>query len=198
MDIRLIILISITTAFVGCSDRDDYLSIKGTHDGFIPVYQDSAPRMLDAIESQPPKSMINPGKIYLYKKLLFINEQSKGVHVYDNHDPAFPQPVCFIKIPGNFDITCKDSTMFAESSVGLITMNISNLPAISDIRFADSSIKNDIYVPSFIITDPNFLQAIDGQDFGRRVFFECIDPSKGYVKEWVPAKLTNPKCFKYE
>jgi hypothetical protein len=179
--------------FTTCRDKDNYLNTKGVTTGFIPVYSDTFGGLRDSIVSVDPEPVIQSGKIYLYDKWLFINEQARGVHVFDNSNPASPVPVCFIRIPGNYDISCKDSTMYAQSGFGLIHLNISALPAISDLVFMDPEFekyaRGDYYIPPFYYGFQTY-----GYYSSGKIYFECIDPSKGYVVGWKRGEITDPKC----
>jgi hypothetical protein len=178
------------------NSKDDYATVKGQREGYIPIYSDTFPDLRDTIKSFPPQNLSNIGKIHVYLKWLFINEPGEGIHVYDNSISTNPPAVCFIRIPGNYDISCKDSILYAESSFGLVHFNISNLPAIKDIKFMDtaySKYTGAVYnYPSF---EPiMYFEGIRGSD--SKTFFECVDPSKGYVVGWKYGIIKDPKCHK--
>lgn len=79
-----------------------------------------------AVASLPPQAMHNTGKIYLHSHYVLVNEQYEGVHIIDNLDPARPQPVAFLRIPGNVDVAMKGSVLYADSGPDLLTFNLSN------------------------------------------------------------------------
>ena len=70
--------------------------------------------------------MVNPGKIYFKDNLLYINELNEGIHVVDNTDPASPQIMAFIEIPGNYDIAIRGNILFADSYIDLVALDISD------------------------------------------------------------------------
>ncbi len=69
----------------------------------------------------------NPGKIYYYNELIFINEKNEGIHVFDNTNPSAPSNLGFMPIPGNVDIAIRDNILFADNYMDLLAINISNI-----------------------------------------------------------------------
>ena len=67
-----------------------------------------------------PQPLVNSGKIYIKDHLLFINELFRGVHVYDNSDPANPVALGFITLPGNVDISVDGDIVYADNAVDLV------------------------------------------------------------------------------
>ncbi len=78
-----------------------------------------------SISYSPPKEMVQPGKIYLKGDTIFINEKYKGIHVIDNSDPENPKNIGFIVIPGCMDISMKNNVLYADNSVDLIAISLS-------------------------------------------------------------------------
>ncbi len=73
------------------------------------------------------RALENPGKIYFYQNYLFINERGQGIHIYNNENPENPEFVTFYSIPGNFDIAIKNTTLFADNPLYLMSIDISDL-----------------------------------------------------------------------
>lgn len=100
-----------------------------THTKYEPVY-----KTLHEIRVDPtvegPRDLKDPGKIYLYGTTLLINERSEGVHVVDNSNPAAPIRTAFIKIPGNVDIAMRGNTLYADSYIDLLAIDIADLQNI--------------------------------------------------------------------
>lgn len=72
------------------------------------------------------RDLKNPGKMYFYNDLIFINEIKEGIHIIDNENPETPQNTGFIAIPGNVDIAIKGNHLYADSYMDMITLDISN------------------------------------------------------------------------
>ncbi|MGB0178258.1 MAG: hypothetical protein ACPF9D_13920, partial [Owenweeksia sp.] len=76
-----------------------------------------------SIKLVDPQPLVNAGKIYIKDHLLFINEKYRGVHVYDNSNPAQPEILGFITIPGNIDISVDGNIIYADNAVDLVAFN---------------------------------------------------------------------------
>lgn len=81
---------------------------------------------------QPAKSVAampieTAGKIYIQGNLLFVNEKYKGIHVFDNSNPASPVNLTFIDIPGNVDQAVKGNYLYADNYVDLVVLDISTI-----------------------------------------------------------------------
>ncbi len=63
------------------------------------------------------------GKIYVKDNLLFINELNKGFHVFDNSDPANPQPIKFLAAPGSTDLAIRENMVYINQATDLIAVN---------------------------------------------------------------------------
>lgn len=82
-----------------------------------------------AVAVLPPQEMHNTGKIYLRDPYILINERYEGVHIINNQNPASPQPVAFLRIPGNVDVAMKGNMLYADSGPDLLTFDLSNVQA---------------------------------------------------------------------
>ncbi|WP_162053451.1 LVIVD repeat-containing protein [Pontibacter pamirensis] len=90
-----------------------------------PVYMMRA-ELRSAFKINGPRVLEAPGKIYVKGSYLFINEMNEGIHIIDNSDPAAPQTINFVEIPGNIDMAVKGNTLYADSYIDLVAMDISN------------------------------------------------------------------------
>src|SRR5690349_3718654 len=62
--------------------------------GYAPVYQ--AESVSTPVTLTSPRSILNPGKIYIYGEYLLVNEINEGIHVFDNSDAAAPEAIGFL------------------------------------------------------------------------------------------------------
>ena len=150
----LIVIIS------GCKDKytEQYLSLE-------PVYM-SYKDFREAVKPVTSHSLVKPGKIYYKDNYLFINEIMKGVHVYNNTNPSSPQYVGFITIPGNVDMVIIGTTMYADSYIDLVGIDISNPANAREV----ARLKNV------------FPYAVPTYDTKYRV--GQVDDTKGVVVDW--------------
>lgn len=68
----------------------------------------------------------NYGKICLYNGFIYISEPEKGVHILDNSNPANPQMVGYIELPGNADLAIRNNLLYADSYIDLVWFDVSN------------------------------------------------------------------------
>ena len=88
----------------------------------------SYPDLRTSFALEPPRAIVKNGKILSYGSLLFITERYAGIHVIDNRDPAHPQRLQFLRIPGTVDMACKDGVLFADNTIDLLAIDVSSQP----------------------------------------------------------------------
>ena len=120
------LLAGLLLLFSSCEDKCTNTYI---YQVFEPVYM-TLSDFRSAVKTLPARPLQNPGKIYIKGNYLFINEPGKGIHVFDNTNPAAPQNLSFINIPGNVDLAVKDNILYADSHIDMVALDISNPAAI--------------------------------------------------------------------
>lgn len=118
------LLLGFVLSFQSCIE--DKCSELHTFYIFEPVYLTESELHSD-FELQSPRDLKNPGKMYFYENMIFINEKYEGVHVYDNVDPSNPTNLGFISIPGNTDVVVKDDILYAGGVIDIFSLNIQNV-----------------------------------------------------------------------
>lgn len=162
----------------GCKyyDRDRWNPVfDGT--AYRPVYVNDDE--VSNITFRTGEKLVEPGKIYLLEPFLFINEKGRGIHIIDNSDPANPENISFISIPGNFDMAAKGNWLYADNYTDLLTFDISNP---REVRLAK-----------------RIADAVPVRDFPPHsgIYFECPDPSKGTIVSWEKVDMpVKPKCWR--
>jgi hypothetical protein len=145
--------------------------------GLSPVY--AADGDWKDIRSDAPRSIQQLNKIYYKDSIIFVGEANQGVHIVDNRDPANPERIGFISLPGNSDIAIKGDVLYANNLTDLVAIDISNL--------------NEVQVLSRVPDAfPNASQEVPINYIG---FFECPDPELGSVIGWVETTLKKPQCW---
>ena len=114
------------------SSCEDKVEVTRKYTVMEPVYM-SPQEVRSSFAILPADTLQEPGKIYLYDNWLLINEPGKGIHVIDNLDPASPQMMYFINIPGNYDMAVKDKLLYADSYVDLVVIDIGNPNNIREV-----------------------------------------------------------------
>ncbi len=143
-----------------CTDK---VEITRKYKVFEPVYL-SLPELRSSFDARPADSIKNPGKIYLYKHYILVNESGKGLHVIDNRNPTHPKIIKFINIPGNYDLAVKGDILYADSFMDLVILNISDPENIVLVNRIEDIFKN--YNTAF---NP--------------------DPKKGVIIDWIEKEV---------
>ena len=146
--------------FNSCEDN----TIK-EYTGYAPVYM-SYKDLRATVSVSPNKDLKNPGKIYFKDNYIFIVEELKGIHIYDNTNPSSPVNKAFVKLPGVVDISISGSILYADSYVDLVVLDVENIDNIKEVgRIQDI----------FPYTVPK-----SGTDYP----MGTIDKEKGVVIDW--------------
>jgi hypothetical protein len=126
----------------------------------------------------PARATTKAGKIYAYGNLLFQNESATGIHVIDNTNPDAPQKVGFYQVPLCTEISIRQGFLYTNNGADLVVIDIRNpqQPVVGK--------RLEGHFPNFQQIPP----AVAG------TYFECPDPKRGYIAEWVPASLYKPTC----
>jgi hypothetical protein len=96
------------------------------------------------MKSGTPQPVVNPGKMYVWGKYVFLNEIYKGIHIIDVGEPAHPKNMGFIPIPGNLDMSVSGNALYAGSYSDLAALDISDPLHISAKAFVDKAFP-DLY-----------------------------------------------------
>ncbi len=147
---------------------------EAVREGYRPLYLSRDE--LQQVFTAAPHPLKNAGKIYVRGSFVFVNELNKGIHIINNQNPANPQNVAFLHIPGNVDIAVKDNILYADNGPDLLALDISNPVDTRLVKRIANVFPNQSYPPQ------------------TGVSFECVDNSKGVVIGWEKTMLTNPKC----
>lgn len=91
--------------------------------GFKPIYMPYE-ELRASINSLPPESVQQAGKIVVQGSRLFISDTDRGIHIIDNSNPSAPQALAFVQVPGNKDLVVVDNILYADSYVDLVAIDI--------------------------------------------------------------------------
>ena len=108
--------------FTSCTDECETTITYTVQD---PIFMTRS-AMVNAVQSQPAKTLSTPGKIYSYGDYVLINELYKGIHIIDNTNPAAPKNIAFLNIPGNVDMAIRDNILFADAGPDLLALDITD------------------------------------------------------------------------
>ncbi len=145
--------------------------------GMKPIYGDDL-----MISMEEPILVEQQGKIVYREPYLLVNEQYRGIHIYDNTDPENPTIIKFLKIPGNIDFVLRGNKIYANSFRDLVSLELNGFESVTELNRIENhydliSSSNNVYPQNY--SGP----------------FECYDETKGYVLGWRFAELDDPKCY---
>ncbi|EMR04587.1 LVIVD repeat-containing protein [Cesiribacter andamanensis] len=173
----LLALLLVGTFLTGCMGPDE--DEQPFREYYRPVY--AAEQLAYRIQVQPARTLQNPGRIYVKDHLLIINERFKGFHLIDNSDPANPQPLLFLEVPGAGNMAMQGSFMYVDNMTDLLTLDLSNLQDIREVNRQKGVFDGRQNYPPM-----------------RNVAFECVDPKRGVVVGWEKADMPGKgyECFR--
>ncbi len=158
--------LSVLVLFMFSSCKKDKCDQTVTYKKYEPVYMSYA-ELRSSVKSEAAQSLKKPGKIYLKGNYIFVNEVDKGIHIIDNTNPSSPQNISFIKIPGNMDIAAVGNTLYADSYIDLLALDISNPLNVTVTTRIENALPDRIYTSGFY-----------------------ADASQGVVIEWLEKEVT--------
>jgi hypothetical protein len=181
MKAKIIPIISgfiLTLIFISSCEDSTYREYEGNS----PVYL-SYDNLRSAVVEQENVQLKNPGKIYFKDDYIFIIEELKGFHVFDNSNPASPVKKAFIAVPGAVDMSISGSTMYIDSYIDLVVLDVSDITKIKE-----SGRVKDIFPYTVPPT-------------GNKYPMASIDRNKGVVTDWnlgiVREKVIPPQQYPY-
>ena len=145
---------------ISCEDTT-YKEYKGN----APVYMTYSD-LRDAVEIKQDVPLSDPGKIYFKDNFIFVVEELKGIHVFDNSDPSAPFKKAFINVPGAVDMAISGNILYTDSYVDLVAIDVQDIENISEVGRVTNVLPYT--VPP---VDNDYPQA-------------SVDKDKGVVLEW--------------
>jgi len=98
-----------------------------------------------SVYSEKSHEIEEMGKIYIKDNYIFVNEIEKGIHVIDISNPAQPEAISFINIPGNVDISILGSILYADSYIDLVAIDISNIGEVEEVYRIENAFPDVCY-----------------------------------------------------
>jgi hypothetical protein len=154
------ILIPFAFLLVSCDE-----TVYKIYTGNAPIYM-SYEDLRSSVVTEQNVNLENPGKIYFKDDYIFIVEEQKGIHVFDNSNPSSPVKKTFIKVPGVVDISVSGNILYADSFVDLVVLDLHDINNIHEVARA-----KDILPYVVPPVDNSYPMA-------------CIDQKKGVVIDW--------------
>lgn len=125
--VPILTIFAFTAIFISSCEDSTFREYKG----YAPVYM-SYDDLRASVTTKQNIDLENPGKIYYKDDFIFIVEELKGIHVFDNTDPASPVKKTFINLPGVVDISISGHFLYADSFVDLVILDVENIDNIKE------------------------------------------------------------------
>jgi len=125
---RILAFLALPVMLISCKDKIE--EIYTVNEPVYLTYND----LRNSFKVAGGQDIIHPGKIYFKDNFIFVNEYQKGIHVIDNSNPASPQIIKFIEVPGSVDMAIKEDVLYADSYVDLVAIDISNMEDIREVK----------------------------------------------------------------
>lgn len=113
---------------------------------YTPVLMDRA-TLESSIRWEGPREVGIPAKIYYIAPYLLISEQYRGVHVFNNANPAQPTPVGFIRVPGCVDMAVNNGMLSVDNAVDLVVIDILSNPGQAIVKSRTKSVFPELTPP---------------------------------------------------
>jgi hypothetical protein len=123
-----IVLVSISIVLLMSCEDTTYKEYKGN----APVYMGYS-ELRKAVKLEEDVPLVNPGKIYFKDNFIFIIEELKGIHVFDNSDPSAPVKKTFINVPGAVDMAISDNVLYTDSFIDLVAIDVQDVENIQEV-----------------------------------------------------------------
>ena len=175
-----IYLFLVALFFLGCNlfkDEviDDTELVDVTY--FVPVYE-TTDKLAQKVSIDPPEDYAQAGKIVTYQQYIFINKPQEGIHVVDNSDPANPQNLHFISIPGSLDMSIIDDHLYSDMFSALVVFDISSITQPEIIK---EFTVEDVFYYNPYITLESVVNTVESSEFTR---YDPVDNTLGIVTVW--------------
>ncbi len=134
----LIVTLVAVPLLTGCTDNCRQTR---TYRTFVPV-QIPLADLRKPVMSESARAVGEPGKLYVKDQYLFIVEIKKGIHVFDNSNPASPRAISFLTIPGTVDLAVRDNILYADSYIDLVAIDISDPANVREVGRVETGFRN--------------------------------------------------------
>jgi len=71
--------------------------------------------------------LVRPGKIYAHGQTLYVVDQYRGIHIFDQSDAQNPSRIAYLPIFGALEISIQDSLLYTNSFSDLVVINLSHV-----------------------------------------------------------------------
>jgi len=117
-----ILILSMTSCFEYVDGGEEFIPREPINYNDYQAINYSRSEIDQTVKLMPPQEMINSGKIYVFNDMLFVGEERKGFHVFDNSDQRNPQKIKFIQVLGSTDLSIRNDVLYVNQAADLIAL----------------------------------------------------------------------------
>lgn len=170
---RIFTFLALTVVFSACMDT--YTEVFTANSPIYMSYED----LRIAVKPSAARDLVNPGKIYFKDNYIFVVEDRKGIHIINLTNPASPQKIGFIEVPGCVDIAIKHNILYADSYIDLVAIDVADFDNIKEVaRIKDA-------LPYLVPPADNDFRMAE------------VDKDKGVVIDWEIKKVRQEMEYSY-
>jgi hypothetical protein len=82
----------------------------------------------ESVRLESPRPVAEMAKWLHHPPYLVLLEAYKGLHLYDNSDPAAPRALGFVKVPGCFNAVFRGAHLVVDNAVDLLVLDVFSQP----------------------------------------------------------------------
>ena len=173
------ILVSMVLVLGACLKKPEALDEKRL--GLKPIYLPENQARIYAWE--PPRLPQNLGTFLVLDSFFVLIEDLRGLHFYDNRQPAQPSALAFLSLPGCRQAWFNPPYLYVDNFTDLLVLSIEVGQSLRLIYRFESYFSKD----NFTFPPPQ----------GDRIYFECVDFSRGWPVAWELDSLLAPACRRF-
>lgn len=110
--------------------------------GYKPVF--STDTSLLRVQSESPRAIKNPGKIYVKGDLIFQNDIGYGIHIIDNSVPAQAHSIGFVRVWGCSEISVKGNYLYTNSYDALVVADVTNWQQVREVKRVPNAFRQGV------------------------------------------------------
>jgi hypothetical protein len=176
----LALLAALTCSLTSC--LEETCNERRTVTGFEPITTTAGEwRSNSAFTCGAGQPVCTASSFYVYGQYLFMVEENKGLHIYDNTDSNNPQAITFMEAPGGQGIAVRNGILYMNQYTDLVAFSLNN-PEVPELVGRTE----DVFEPYSIFAQvlPNNEFVIDWIPTGERRTLDCDNANFGSSIFW--------------
>jgi hypothetical protein len=121
-----------------------------------------------------PEPVCTASGFYVYQQYLFMVEENRGLHIFDNTDSNNPVPITFMEAPGGQGLAVRNGILYMNQYTDLVAFDLSN-PEKPELVGRTT----DVFEPNSVFARvlPGGQFVIDWLETGERRTVSCNSPN---------------------